>query len=228
MHWLDRNEHWHSCHSPAGRQRATILAMTIEILLFDGFDDLDAFGPFEVLNEAGLPTRFVTIEPRETVRSSHGATIVPDGVLGDPDLLLVPGGGWNDRQHGGVYLEARRGAIGKALAARHAAGRRIASVCTGAMLLAEAGILRGRPAITHHTAIDDLCGFGVDVREGERVVDDGDVITAAGVTSGIDLALHLVEAELGPEAAAAGARELEWDQPGSTDDPWMPRGRWHR
>jgi len=57
--------------------------MTIEILLFDGFDDLDAFGPFEVLSEAGLPTRFVTILPTERVRSAHGAKIVPDGVLGD-------------------------------------------------------------------------------------------------------------------------------------------------
>jgi transcriptional regulator GlxA family with amidase domain len=189
-----------------------MLLMTIEILLFDGFDDLDAFGPFEVLSEAGLDTRFVTIEPRETVRSSHGATVVPEGVLGDPDLVLVPGGGWNDREHGGVYLEARRGVIPKALAERHANGRRIGSVCTGAMMLAEAGLLKGRPAITHHTAIEDLRGFGADVREGERVVDDGDIITAAGVTSGIDLALYLVESELGAEAAAAGAREIEWAQ----------------
>ncbi|HEY6891777.1 MAG TPA: DJ-1/PfpI family protein, partial [Solirubrobacter sp.] len=130
--------------------------MTIEILLFDGFDDLDAFGPFEVLSEAGLSTRFVTIEPLERVVSAHGATIVPDGVLGDPDLVLVPGGGWHDRSGPGAYAEARRGVITAALAERHAAGRRIGSVCTGAMLLAEAGILRGRPAITHHTAIGDL------------------------------------------------------------------------
>jgi transcriptional regulator GlxA family with amidase domain len=186
--------------------------MTIEILLFDGFDDLDAFGPFEVLSEAGLDTRFVTIEPKERVRSAHGATVVPDGVLGDPDLLLVPGGGWHDRTGPGAWSEARRGAIPKAIADRHAAGRRVGSVCTGAMLLAEAGILRGRPAITHHTAIEDLRGFGCDVRDGERVVDDGDIITAAGVTSGIDLALHLLEQELGAEAAAAGAREIEWDR----------------
>jgi transcriptional regulator GlxA family with amidase domain len=183
--------------------------MTIEILLFDGFDDLDAFGPFEVLSEAGLATRFVTLAPQERVTSSHGARVVPDGVLGDPDLVIVPGGGWNDR--GGAYQEAQRGAIPKALAGRHARGRRIASVCTGAMLLAEAGLLRGRPAITHHTAIDDLRASGADVREGERVVDDGDILTAAGVTSGIDLALHLVEQELGRDAAQAGADEIEWN-----------------
>ena len=70
-------------------------------------------------------------------------------------------------------------------------------------------MLEGRPAITHHSAIEDLRGFGADVREGARVVDDGDIITAAGVTSGLDLALHLVARELGSEAAAAQAAEIE-------------------
>ena len=190
--------------------------MKIEILLFDGFDDLDAFGPFEVLTGAGLDTRFVTIEPRETVRSSHGATIVPEGVLGDPDLVLVPGGGWNDRETGGVYLEARRGVIPEALRRRHEAGRRIGSVCTGAMMLAEAGILKGRPAITHHSAIEDLKSFGADVQEGVRFIDDGDIMTAAGVTSGIDLALYIVRVTLGDAAAQAEAAEIEWNQAVST------------
>lgn len=184
--------------------------MTIEILLFDGFDDLDAFGPFEVLNEAGLETRFVTLTPAERVTSSHGARVVPDGVLTDPDLVLVPGGGWNDR--GGVYREAKRGDIPKALVERHARGRRIGSICTGAMLLAEAGILKDRPAITHHTALNDLEAAGADVRHGARVVDDGDVVTAAGVTSGIDLALHLVEQYRDKATRDAVAREIEWDQ----------------
>ena len=188
--------------------------MKIEILLFDGFDDLDAFGPFEVLTASGLQTRFVTVEPQERVVSAGGARIVPHGVLGDPDLVLVPGGGWNDRGDQGAYAEARKGAITDALARRHAAGGRIGSVCTGAMLLAEAGLLRNRPAITHHSAIEDLKGFGVNVIEGARVVDDGDLITAAGVTSGIDLALHLVARELGTEAAQAASDEIEhrWDR----------------
>src|SRR3954462_8879077 len=85
--------------------------MTIEILLFDGFDDLDAFGPFEVLTGAGLPTTFVTVEPRADVVSAGGARIVPHGVLGDPGLVLVPGGGWNDRSGAGAYAEARRGVL---------------------------------------------------------------------------------------------------------------------
>jgi transcriptional regulator GlxA family with amidase domain len=184
--------------------------MTTEILIFDGFDDLDAFGPFEVLNGASLETRFVTIEPAEVVTSAHGARVVPDGVLGDPDLVIVPGGGWNDRAGKGAYYEARRGDIPNALRERHERGRRIASVCTGAMLLAEAGILTGRRAVTHHDSIDDLKRFGADVIEDARFVDTGDIITAGGVTSGIDMALHIVAQTCGEETAAARAADIEW------------------
>ena len=208
-HWQDRNGYWHSCHSPPARPRGTMLTMKIEILLFDGFDDLDAFGPFEVLNGAGIDTRFVTVAPQDRVRTAHGASVVPHGVLGDPDLVLVPGGGWHDRAGAGAYAEAKAGRIPHVLARRHATGRRVGSVCTGAMLLAEAGILQGRAAITHHSAIEDLRTYGADVRDGARVVEDGDIITAAGVTSGIDLALHLVARELGNEAAVAQAAEIE-------------------
>jgi len=180
-------------------------AMTIEILLFDGFDDLDAFGPFEVFRTAGRDVRYVTVEPAERVTSSHGTTVFPHGTVGDPDLLVVPGGGWNDREGGGAYREAKRGVIGATLTARHASGRRIASVCTGAMLLAEAGLLTGRRAITHHTAIEDLRAAGADVAEDARYVDEGDIVTAGGVTSGIDMALYL----LGEDADAV-RREIEW------------------
>ena len=186
--------------------------MRIEILLYDGCDDLDVFGPFEVLSHGGLDARLVTLEPCESVTTSHGARLIPDGVLGDPDLVLVPGGGWNDRSAAGARAEAERGAIPAALAARHAAGGRVGSVCTGAMLLATAGLLAGRPAVTHHSALDDLRAAGADVREDARFVDDGDIVTAAGVTAGIDLALHLLAQARGETAATAGAREIEWDR----------------
>src|SRR3954449_7008116 len=118
--------------------------MTIEILLFDGFDDLDAFGPFEVLAGAGLDTTFVTAEPAEIVTSANGARVIPHGRLGDPDLVLVPGGGWNNRSQQGAWAESQRGVIPRLLRERHAAGGRVGSVCTGAMLLAAAGLLSGR------------------------------------------------------------------------------------
>ncbi len=177
--------------------------MTIEILLFDGFDDLDAFGPFEVLSTAGLDTTFVTVEPQATVTSAHGAQVIPHGVLGDPDLVIVPGGGWADRAAKGAYHEAQRGVIPARLRERKG---RIASVCTGAMLLAEAGLLTGRRAITHHSAIEDLRAAGAEIVDGARYVDDGDVLTSAGVTSGIDMALYLAG-----DAAEAVATEIEWN-----------------
>jgi transcriptional regulator GlxA family with amidase domain len=105
-----------------------------------------------------------------------------------------------------------RGVIPAAIAERYAAGCSIAGVCTGTMLLAASGILDGRPAVTHRSALDDLRGFGVDVHPEARVVDDGDVITAGGVTSGIDLALHIVARERGREAAEAEAARIELPQ----------------
>ena len=124
--------------------------------------------------------------------------------------MIVPGGGWNDRSGKGAYAEARRGLITRrAQASATPRRRRFGSVCTGAMLLAAAGLLIGRPAITHHSAIEDLRNSGAQNVDGARVVDDGDIITAAGVTSGLDLALHLVARELGEEAALAGAAEIE-------------------
>jgi transcriptional regulator GlxA family with amidase domain len=186
--------------------------MKTEILIFDGFDDLDAFGPFEVIKGAGLDVRFVTVEACQYVTSSHGARIVPHGVLGDPDLVLVPGGGWDDKSGPGVYREARKGVITAALRRRSEAGRRIGSVCTGAMMLAEAGLLAGRPAITHHGSIEALRAFGAMVQDGARFVDDGDIMTAAGVTAGIDMALYIVERVMGQDAAGARAADIEWTQ----------------
>jgi transcriptional regulator GlxA family with amidase domain len=187
--------------------------MHVQILIYDGFDELDAIGPYEILHGAGFPTELATLEPAERITASHGTVLVPHATLAErPDLLLVPGGGWRDRRPVGTHAEYERGVIPAAIAERHAAGSRIASVCTGAMLLAKAGILDGRPATTHWAAYDDLRAHGIDVHAEARVVDDGDVLTCGGVTSGLDLALHIVEAELGGEAATFAARLLEHDR----------------
>jgi transcriptional regulator GlxA family with amidase domain len=184
--------------------------MRTEILLYDGFDELDAFGPFEVLSNGGFEPRFVTLGGAESVTASHGARVLVDGALSDAaELVVVPGGGWGDRAPQGAWAEAQRGDLPRAIAERHRGGATIASVCTGAMLLASAGLLKGRPAVTHHVALDDLEEAGADVKRDARVVDDGDILTAGGVTSGIDLALWIVERERGAEAADATAREIE-------------------
>jgi transcriptional regulator GlxA family with amidase domain len=191
----------------------------VAILLYDGFDELDAVGPFEVFENAGragadCDVRLVTLDDRETVTASHGLRVGVDGTLDPadaPDLLVVPGGGWSDPAAPGAGLEAERGAIPEAVAAHHGAGATVAGVCTGGMLLARGGLLDGRPAVTHHTALDDLRAAGADVRE-DRVVDDGDVLTAGGVTSGLDLSLHVVEREFGADVADRVAREIEYER----------------
>ena len=193
--------------------------MHAEILLFDGFDELDALGPWEVF--AGLAVarddvtaRLVTLEGERDVRADHGAVIRAQGALSArPDLVLVPGGGWFDRSPEGVWAQAERGEIPAALAERRAAGSTIASVCTGAMLLARAGILAGRRATTNPGALDDLRAVGgIDVVEA-RVVDDGDILTAGGPACGLDLAIHVLDRLGGPELAEAAAREIQYERP---------------
>ena len=188
----------------------TATAPLTEILLFDGFDDLDAVGPLEVLTAAGFPVTAVAHPTgASTVRSAHGLEIVVSGGLSDAaELVVVPGGGWFDRGAGARALAAE-GSLPARLAALHTGGTVIASVCTGAMLLATAGVLTGRPAVTNRHALTALAELGADVHGEARVVDDGDVVTAGGPAAGLDLAVHLVARYLGAEAGAAAADRLE-------------------
>ncbi len=187
--------------------------MRIEIVVFDGLDELDALGPFEVLRHgrrAGAPIdcALVTLEGARDVVGAAGLRFGAEGALGKPDWLVVPGGGWMDRAEKGAWGEARRGALPRAIAAAHARGAKVASVCTGAMLVAAAGLLRGRPATTHHSAHAELAEIGSELVVA-RVVDDGDVVTAGGITSGLDLGLRLLERVAGTELAQGVAREME-------------------
>ena len=194
--------------------------MRCEVLLYDGFDELDALAPWEVLSDVARArddgdAALVTLDGDAQVRASHGALITPHRALSEQvDLLVVPGGGWNDRSRSGAWSEVERGVLPDAIRARHDGGAVVASICTGAMLLAAAGLLAGRPAITHHSAIDDLKAAGAEVTRA-RVVDDGDVVTAGGVTSGLDLALHLVERFFGAPLALIAERELEYERRGT-------------
>lgn len=197
--------------------------MQIDVLLYPGFDELGALAPWEILSGAAhvapdrLSAALVTLDGAEPVVASHGAILTPHRALSDrPDVLVVPGGGWSRTDaRAGARDVAEEGTIPAAIAERHAAGTLVASVCTGAMLLANAGLLDGRPATTHHTALEDLRAAGAEVIEGARVVDDGDIVTAGGVTSGLDLALWLLERFLGPPAAHAAERMLEYERRGT-------------
>jgi len=206
--------------------------MNVEIVLYEGFDELDAIGPFEVFANAdrlggAFDVSLVTLDPAETVTASHGLRMGVDGTLSKPDLLVVPGGGWNDRSAAGARAEVEDGRLPTAVERLHDGERTIASVCTGAMILAHAGVLDGRAAVTHHGALDDLREFDVEVREkrvvdsagnpsadrsGERSANGGSVVTAGGVTAGIDLALHLVERLAASEVADRVAAKMEYER----------------
>lgn len=194
--------------------------MKFAIVVYDGFDDLDALGPYEVFSHArnagaDLDVGLYTLDEQAIVESSHGLRLEPDGTAPpDPDVVVVPGGGWSSGETRGSRREAERGTLPDALVEYHEGGTVLASVCTGAMLLARAGITDGRPAITHHSAIEDLRDSGADVVDA-RVVDDGDVLTAGGITSGIDLALHLADREFGAEIADQIAETMEYTPSGS-------------
>jgi transcriptional regulator GlxA family with amidase domain len=200
--------------------------MRIEIVVFDGFDEVDAVGPYEVLANArlavdGLEVELVGAHGPGEVTASHGMRLVVGSGLSDrADLVLVPGGGWMDGNPAGVRAERDRGELPARLRELHARGAAVGSVCTGAMLLAAAGLTGGRPATTHRGALDALRASGADVKDA-RVVDDGDLLTAGGVTSGLDLALHVVEREWGRALADRIAEEMEFERSGRV---WQRHG----
>jgi transcriptional regulator GlxA family with amidase domain len=191
--------------------------MRIEIVVFDGFDELDALAPYEVLRTAqgdgaGWDVALVSAGAAGTVTGHHGVVLSVREPLGRPDALIVPGGGWGNRAGRGTWAEVQRGELPARIAALAPGCAWVASVCTGAMLLSAAGLTRGRPAITHHSAHADLAAAGAQVIGDARVVDDGDLLTAAGITSGLDLALWIVEREAGAELAGRVARGLEYQR----------------
>ncbi|HWI21520.1 MAG TPA: DJ-1/PfpI family protein [Baekduia sp.] len=192
--------------------------MLIDIVVYDGLDELDALGPLEVLRNAAyygadITVRLVTREAQATVEGAHAVRFAPDAVY-EPgaDVLIVPGGGWNSRAANGARAEVQRGDWLPLLQTARQTARILAGVCTGTMLLAHAGVIGARRATTHRGAVEDLAALGATVVS-ERVVDDGDLITCGGVTSGIDLALRLVEREVSPDMAKRVAAGIEYPPP---------------
>ncbi|MCW2865010.1 MAG: glutamine amidotransferase [Actinoallomurus sp.] len=214
--------------------------MHIQIVLFDGFDPLDVIAPYEVLYSGGtasggaVTVELVTAEgPREVTSGTGGLALRATGTL-DPvraDLVLVPGAsgrvgkeGEVPEENDGVWAqdELIPVLLGRTLdtglpallkAAMERPGLTVATVCGGSLVLAMAGLLEGRHASTHHLGMDLLDATGVRAVHA-RVVDDGDLVTAAGVTSGLDLALYLLEREVGPKVAHAVERLFAYERRG--------------
>jgi len=192
---------------------------TIGILVFDEVEELDFVGPLEVF---GMAARFgadcetlVIAHQPEYVRCRHGLQVVPDCILQEApalDLLIVPGG-LGARTHAREnpqileFVRRQRGTV--------------VSVCTGALILAAAGMLDGLSATTHHSSLDLLREYGqITIQEGTRFVMHERVATSAGVTAGIDLALALVAREWGHSVAESVAANLERESSSWKQAPW--------
>lgn len=208
----------------AGRDRP----LRVHVVMFDGVEELDFSAPYEVFSASGhfadreVETRYVAIDGPCTVKAAYGTRLRVDHGWApeEADLLVVPGGGYARREDPGVWAEIRRGSLPRALAAAARPGLTVGALCTGVMLLSAAGLTSGRPCTTHHRARADLERQG-GVLKNARVVDDGDLVTAGGVTSGLDLALWLVRRELGADAAVGLEEMLEYEARGTV---WTARG----
>jgi putative intracellular protease/amidase len=179
----------------------------IAIVLFDRFAALDAVGPYQVLHELpGAEVVFVA-ERTGAVADDFGAVrLDASATLADvprPDIVVVPGGP-------GEAPQRSNGALREWLLAADATSEWTTSVCTGSLLLAAAGLLAGRRATSHWLALEELRRLGADPT-GDRVVFDGKYVTAAGVSSGIDMALALAAQIAGEETAQSIQLAIEYD-----------------
>jgi putative intracellular protease/amidase len=210
-----------------------------QIVLFDGFDPLDVIAPYEVLWAGGLASGgALTVElvsaegPREVAGGSGGLILHATASL-DPDkadLIVVPGAaGPISEPEDGYIVDTIPVLLARTLdtelpalvrRALDTPGVTVATVCGGSVALAMAGLIEGRHVVTHHMGMDLLQATGA-IPTHARVVDDGNLITAGGVTSGLDLGLYLLERELGPRIARAVEDLFEYERRGTI---WHNRG----
>jgi transcriptional regulator GlxA family with amidase domain len=201
----------HGAPAPPARTQVPDMA-TLGILLFDGAEELDFVGPWEVFTAMAqqLETgdRVLTIAQEERpVRCAKGLRVLPDATFANApplDVVLVPGGM-------GTRREVANPACLAWLAATAARCTWVTSVCTGTLLLHGAGLLAGRRVTTHWSFLEQLeARGGVTVLRDTRYVRDGNVVTAAGVSAGIDMALWLVGQMHGPDAARRVQKYIEY------------------
>lgn len=188
---------------------------TVGILAFDGMEVLDFAGPYEVFNVAGdigsgPGFEVVAVGTRSgTVTGRGGFTVLPPASISDHpplDVLIVPGGAGTRSLVGDAAVLAWVGGTA-------ATAEVVVSVCTGALVLAAAGLLKGCPATTHHEALDELAALSptTDVVRGLRFVQSSDrVWTSGGISAGIDVSLHLVALLVGEQTRDRVIAEMEW------------------
>lgn len=179
---------------------------SVAILLFDGAEVIDYAGPWEVFGEAGFKV-YTVAEKLEPVNATFGQRIVPNYTFADSppaDILLIPGGG--------IQGAVDNPQLIKWVQANARSSTHVMSVCTGAFILAKAGLLDGLSATTVQGGLDRLERFAPKAKivRDQRYVDNGKVITTAGLSAGIDGAFHLLEKISGKEGAEETARHMEY------------------
>ena len=197
------------------------MTYSVGIFVFENVEVLDFAGPYEVFTTASrvykkynassveIPFEVFTIgKIKEPVRARAGLKIDPDFDFSTHpkiDILLIPGGGVNE--------ELKDASVMNWIATTAKETQLTASICTGAFLLAKAGLLEGKSATTHWEDINDLRVMfsNLEVKEQMRWVDEGKIITSAGISAGIDMSLHLVERLINRDLALSTARQMEFD-----------------
>lgn len=190
------------------------MSRNVAVLIFDDVEVLDFCGPFEVFSVAARSNGaeafqvYTVAEELRPIVARGGLSVNPHYTLTDcptPDIVVVPGGyGARREQHNQTVLDWIRNCSQRS--------ELMLSVCTGALLLGRAGVLDGLRATTHHAAFDLLRDAAPQtmIAEGERFIDNGTIVTSAGISAGIDASLHVVARLLGEEHARTTARQMEY------------------
>lgn len=201
--------------------------MNVAILIFDGVQIIDYTGPYEVLGSWGRRNVYTVAENADTVTTSMGMKVIPNYTFENqpkPGILVIPGGGYSkpDPNGRGVAKQMVNEKVIRWIQENAKDAKYVMSVCNGAFLLAKAGLLEGLEATTFHGMINDLNEFAptAKVVYDKRFVDNGKIITTAGLSSGIDGALHLIEKIDGIGWAKRIAAGLEYN--------WQPNFNYAR
>ena len=192
------------------------MPQTVLIYLFDEVEVLDFAGPFEVLSLAQKENQpffqvYTISETGGAIRARNGLVVQPDYGFdtwdGQEDLVIIPGG------RGAREIEIHKESVLEWIRTMYQKSTILASVCTGSLLLAEAGLLKEKEATTHWASLDHFESTypDVHVKRGVKFVDQGDLITSAGISAGIDMSFHIVKKLIGVDSAKATAKRMEYD-----------------
>jgi len=204
---------------PSCSQNTDMKVRNVAVFVYEGVEILDFGGPSEVFAASGITDKdgkwqnafnvYIVAESKKTIKSQGFIQVIPEYTISDcpkPDIIVLPGGD--------TRASRKNPKVKEWLLENSRTSEVLMSVCTGAFLLGDAGLLDGKKATTWYGRIDALKESypNTSVIEGTRFVDNGNIVTTAGVSAGIDGALHIVSRLLGHEAAAATAKYMEYDK----------------